>query len=50
MNLTLRNAVPAGQAIRWAEVIYDPAKPVISVRQEMEALFRAGKGLDPADA
>ena len=47
-GLKLRNAVPAGQPIRWTDVTCDPTEQAFSVRLEMEALFRTEKGLDPA--
>ena len=47
-RLKLRNAVPAGQPIRWSDVVYDATEQAFSIRLEMEALFRTEKGLDPA--
>lgn len=47
-GLTLKHAVAAGQPVRWSDVAYDGANPAIAFRQEMEAVFRAEKGLAPA--
>jgi predicted homoserine dehydrogenase-like protein len=47
-GLTLKSAVAAGQPVRWSDVRYDGANQAIAFRQEMEALFRAEKGLDQA--
>ncbi|RYC30171.1 flagellar biosynthesis protein FlgA [Lichenibacterium minor] len=49
-GLTLRNAVPAAQPIRWSDVAYDATNTAISFRHEMEALFRTEKGLDGSKA
>lgn len=45
-GMSLRNAVPANQPIRWADVVYDKNVQAISFRHEMEALFRQEMGLD----
>ncbi|MBE7197846.1 MAG: Gfo/Idh/MocA family oxidoreductase [Parafilimonas terrae] len=47
-GLTLTTAVAAGQPVRWSDVRHDGANQAIAFRQEMEALFRAEKGLEQA--
>jgi predicted homoserine dehydrogenase-like protein len=47
-GLKLKNAVAAGQPVRWSDVSYDGANQAIAFRMEMEALFRAEKGLERA--
>ncbi len=47
-GLKLKHAVAAGQPVRWSDVAYDGANQAIAFRQEMEAVFRAEKGLDRA--
>jgi predicted homoserine dehydrogenase-like protein len=39
-GITLRKNVEAGQPVKWADVEFDATKEAISVRKEMEALFR----------
>ncbi|SEI13886.1 Predicted homoserine dehydrogenase, contains C-terminal SAF domain [Methylobacterium sp. 275MFSha3.1] len=45
-GLKLKNAVAAGQPVRWSDVAYDAANQTIAFRQEMESVFRAEKGLE----
>ena len=47
-GLTLKHAVAAGQPVRWSDLAYDGANQAIAFRQEMEAVFRAEKGLGHA--
>ena len=49
-GMTLRNAVPANQPVRWSDVAYDSTVQAISFRLEMEALFRKEKAIDRAAA
>ena len=49
-GLTLRNAVPANQPVRWSDVTYDPSVLAIGFRLEMEALFRKEKTIDQVPA
>lgn len=44
-NVVLNRAVPAGQAVRWADVAYDEANAAIRFRREMEAAFRTEPAL-----
>lgn len=44
-GMTLRNAVPANQAVRWSDVTHDPGTQAIGFRLEMEALFRKEKAI-----
>ena len=44
-NMVLKNDVPAGQPVRWADVDFDATKQAVSVRREMEAMFRKELGL-----
>jgi predicted homoserine dehydrogenase-like protein len=44
-GLRLKNAVAAGQPVRWSDVAYDGANQAIAFRMEMESVFRAEKGL-----
>ncbi len=39
-RLTLRRDVPAGQLVRWSDVVFDERQQAVQVRREMEALFR----------
>jgi len=43
-DLVLKNDVPAGRPVRWADVTFDATREAIRVRREMEALFRAEMG------
>ena len=49
-HMVLRNDVPAGQPVRWADVAFDAGKEAVRVRLEMEALFRRELGLAPGKA
>ena len=49
-GLTLTAPIAAGRPIRWSDVRYDAAAQAVAFRLEMEALFRAEKGLDRAQA
>ena len=40
-QLKLVNPVKAGQAVRWADVAYDPGAEAVRVRREMESIFVA---------
>ena len=44
-NMVLKNDVPAGQPVRWSDVDFDATKQAVSVRREMEAMFRKELGL-----
>ena len=50
-GITLRNAVPAGQPVKWGDVEFDATKEAIRVRKDMEAMFRQELGIEtPAGA
>ncbi|MBK8323224.1 MAG: Gfo/Idh/MocA family oxidoreductase [Betaproteobacteria bacterium] len=49
-HMVLRNDVPAGQPVRWADVAFDASREAVRVRLEMEALFRRELGLAPGKA
>jgi predicted homoserine dehydrogenase-like protein len=49
-GMTLRNAVPAHEPVRWSDVTYDPTTQAIGFRLEMEALFRNEKVVGQAPA
>jgi predicted homoserine dehydrogenase-like protein len=36
----LKQAVPAGQIVRWQDVIFDSRNHAVSLRREMENIFR----------
>jgi predicted homoserine dehydrogenase-like protein len=38
-DVKLRNPVPAGEFVRWADVTIDPADPAVRIRRDMERLF-----------
>lgn len=44
-NMVLKSDVQAGQPVRWSDVEFDASKQAVSVRREMEALFRKELGL-----
>ncbi len=39
-DLVLNRAVPAGQAVRWTDVVFDEGNAAIRFRREMETAFR----------
>ncbi len=41
-GLTLRHAIPAGQALCWDDVSYEPTNPTVRMRRLMERTFAAG--------
>ena len=43
-HLALRQAVKAGQPVRWEDVVYDESNQAIAVRRQMENLFRSEAG------
>ena len=49
-GLTLTAPVEAGRPVLWSDVRYDADAQAVAFRREMEALFRAEKGLDRAPA
>lgn len=44
-NMILKNEVRAGMPVRWIDVDYDATKQAVSVRREMESVFRKELGL-----
>jgi len=44
-NMVLKNDVPAGRPVCWSDVDFDPSKQAVSVRREMETMFRKELGL-----
>jgi predicted homoserine dehydrogenase-like protein len=42
-QVVVRNAVAAGEVVRWSDVKVDESQPAVKVRREMESLF--GEGL-----
>ena len=48
-EVKLKRDIPAGGAIKWADVAYDPNDSAVKVRREMEAAFgRRNVGAEPA--
>ncbi|WP_237479930.1 NAD(P)H-dependent oxidoreductase [Lichenibacterium dinghuense] len=43
-DMVLKCDVPAGQAVRWSDVDYDAGREAVTVRREMEAMFRGEGG------
>ena len=41
-GLTLRHAIPAGQALCWDDVYYEPTNPTVRMRRLMERTFAGG--------
>jgi predicted homoserine dehydrogenase-like protein len=39
-GVKLTRAIPAGDCVRWADVVADEGEPAVKIRREMEALFR----------
>jgi hypothetical protein len=37
--MILKNDIPAGNPVRWADVDYDATKQAIAFRREMEQVF-----------
>ena len=38
-NVKLKNDIPEGGALKWADVVYDPNDSAVKVRREMESAF-----------
>jgi predicted homoserine dehydrogenase-like protein len=47
-GMKLRHEVPAGQPVRWADVIYDETALAVRFRREMEATFQQEWAPEPA--
>ena len=48
-NVKLKRDIAAGEAVKWADVAYDPNDAAVKVRREMEAAFgRRNVGAEPA--
>ena len=48
-NVKLKRDIAAGEAVKWADVAYDPNDAAVKVRREMEAAFgRRNGGAEPA--
>ncbi len=41
-HVKLKNSVKAGEPVRWSDVVADETSEAVSIRREMEAVFRAG--------
>ena len=39
-NMVLNKDIPAGRPVCWADVNYDASSQAISIRREMEAMFK----------